>query len=119
MIHQASNIKQQTPNIKLSLTKCSIMITKEQKQTILQYLNPYNPNKVGIFGSYARGTEKENSDIDILINLQKQINLLELIELQLNLSDLLGIKVDLITERSLNKHLRPIIEKDIIYLIND
>ena len=89
------------------------MITKEQKQTILQYLNPYNPNKVGIFGSYARGTEKENSDIDI------QINLLELIELQLNLSDLLGIKVDLITERSLNKHLRPIIEKDIIYLIND
>ena len=95
------------------------MITNEQHKNIIKTLEPYKPSKIGIFGSYARSMSKENSDIDILINTKKDINLLDFVRLEKELSDILGIEVDLVTENSLNKHLKPYIQNDIIYILND
>ncbi|TNE81129.1 MAG: nucleotidyltransferase [Bacteroidetes bacterium] len=75
------------------------------------------PTLVGVFGSYARGEENEKSDLDILIDFEKNVHLLELIGLEQELSDLLGIKVDLITLRSVNASLKPYIESDLIRLV--
>jgi predicted nucleotidyltransferase len=47
------------------------MISKNQKQRIISKLRPYQPERVGIFGSYARGTETAKSDLDLLVHLQK------------------------------------------------
>ncbi len=89
------------------------MIKEVQKQQILNHLRPYHPVKVGIFGSYARNEQRPESDLDILVRFEKNLNLLDLIGVELELTDLLGVKVDLITEQSVLPSLRPYIEKDL------
>ena len=82
-------------------------------KTITSYLKKYDPAKIGIFGSFARNENTIESDIDILVNLKKKIDYLDLVGIELDLSDLLGMKVDLITERSINPRLKPYIYKDL------
>jgi predicted nucleotidyltransferase len=60
----------------------------------------YKVKSLGIFGSYLRGEADEESDIDLLVDLEEEsLTLLEFIALENRLSDLLGAKVDLV-ERS-------------------
>jgi predicted nucleotidyltransferase len=93
------------------------MISNTQEKIIKDILNSYNPSMVGVFGSYARNEEKPSSDIDILVDLQKKHNLLDLIGLEQELSELLGVKVDLVTLKSVNKNLITHIQKDLIRII--
>lgn len=72
---------------------------------------------VAIFGSFARGEEHANSDVDILIDFNGQVDLLELIGIEQELSELLGFKVDLVTMRSVNNLLKPYIEADMIRIV--
>jgi len=72
---------------------------------------------VGVFGSYARGEQNEKSDLDILIDFETKVDLLELIGLEQELSEMLGVRVDLVTRRSLNSSLKSYIESDLIRLI--
>jgi predicted nucleotidyltransferase len=77
----------------------------------------YKVKSIAIFGSYARGEQKETSDIDILIDYYEPISLLKLIELENYLSDLLGVKVDLITKNSIhNPYVKKSIEGGLIYI---
>ena len=81
------------------------------------YMEKYKIKSIGIFGSYARGEQKETSDIDILIDYYEPISLLKLIELENYLSELIGIKVDVITKNSIqNPYLKKSIEEDLIYI---
>ncbi|PAU93184.1 nucleotidyltransferase [Aliifodinibius salipaludis] len=95
------------------------MITEEQSHTILKTLEPYKPIKIGVFGSQARSDANEQSDLDLLINVKQPLNLFELIEIEEELSKLLDIEVDLVTEQSVNKHLKPYIDKEIKYILNE
>jgi predicted nucleotidyltransferase len=63
----------------------------------------YGVAEIGIFGSYVRGEQRTDSDLDILIELERpaRISLIDLVELELYLSELLGIKVDLAIKRNL------------------
>ncbi len=72
---------------------------------------------MGVFGSYARGEQNEKSDLDILIDFETKVDLLELIGLEQELSEMLGVRVDLVTRRSLNSSLKSYIESDLIRLI--
>jgi uncharacterized protein len=56
----------------------------------------YPIRELGIFGSYVRGQQTENSDLDVLVDLQDEVGLFELAGLQQDLSDALGLKVDLV-----------------------
>ncbi|TSC55886.1 MAG: hypothetical protein G01um101418_575 [Parcubacteria group bacterium Gr01-1014_18] len=60
----------------------------------------------GIFGSTARGTRRKTSDIDILVQIDKDLSLLEIIHLENNLGDLLGNKVELVEYDSINPLVR-------------
>lgn len=93
------------------------MISVKQKDIILKSLNSYQPTLVGIFGSYARNENKNGSDIDILVDFKNTVNLMELIGLELSLSEQLGIKVDLITRKSLSPRLEKYIIKDLLRII--
>ena len=42
------------------------MISQEQIDIIINTLKPFNPEKIGVFGSYSRGDNGKDSDIDIL-----------------------------------------------------
>lgn len=88
---------------------------KELQAKLLQYLLPHHPAKIGVFGSFARGENKEGSDLDILIKFKDRISLLKLVQIEQELSDKFGISIDLVTENSLkNPRLKKYIEKDLI-----
>jgi predicted nucleotidyltransferase len=93
------------------------MITPEQENIVKKVTQRFSPTLIGVFGSYARGEENEKSDLDILIDFDKKVNLLELIGIEQELTELLGIKVDLATLRSVNSSLKPYIESDLIRLL--
>jgi uncharacterized protein len=94
------------------------MNQSEIKNIILSHLKEFDPLKIGIFGSFARGDNKKGSDIDILVEFKKSPTLLTLIKLENDLSDILGIKVDLITTGALkNKRIKRSIKKDLIKIL--
>ena len=80
---------------------------------IVNYLRKYDPLKIGLFGSYARGEETEQSDIDILVEFKKQITLFDLGEMKYDLTELLNRQVDIVTERAINKRIKDYIYKDL------
>ena len=70
-----------------------------------------------LFGSYSRHEDTPESDIDILVDLDKSVNLFQFISMQLTLEKLLNKKVDLLSSNGLSPHIKPYIdnEKILIY----
>ncbi len=90
-------------------------MNKELQAKLLQYLLPYHPAMIGIFGSVARGEGQKGSDLDILIQFKGKIGLLKLVQIEQELSDKLGMPIDLVTVGSLkNPRLKKYIERDLI-----
>jgi uncharacterized protein len=76
------------------------------RQVILAESREHGAKNVRIFGSFARGTQKKTSDIDLLVEMDDGRTLLDLIALERSLGRRLGRRIDIITERSLSPHLR-------------
>lgn len=93
------------------------MITAHQENTIREVVKKFNPSMIGVFGSYARNEQTKESDLDLLIDFNSKINLLDLIGLEQELSEVLGIKVDLVTKRSVKENLLPFIQRDLIRIV--
>ncbi len=72
---------------------------------------------VAVFGSRSRKDHAPDSDLDLLVDFRRPVSLLDLIGLEQELSDVLGLKVDLVTERSLSPHIRPFVERDMVRII--
>jgi predicted nucleotidyltransferase len=89
-------------------------ISEMQQEIIKKAAQKFQPKFIGVFGSFARGDQAEDSDLDILIDFEENVNLIDLIGLEQELSELLGLKVDLITQKSIYPPLKPIIENDLI-----
>jgi len=71
------------------------MNIEEIKKKVIPILKRYHVKKAGIFGSVARGEETEESDIDILVEIDDRMSLLDFVGLKLELEDALGKRVDL------------------------
>jgi len=77
-------------------------------------LKGFYPERIGIFGSYAREENTPESDLDILVKFKNGITLLQLINLENELSEKLDVKVDLVTEGAItNRRLKKYIQKDL------
>jgi predicted nucleotidyltransferase len=66
----------------------------------------HGARNVRLFGSFARGHAKADSDLDMLVDLEDGRSLLDRIALMQDLEDLLGIEVDVVTERSVHRDLQ-------------
>src|SRR3989338_6932322 len=66
------------------------------KKQIMPILRQHNVKRAGLFGSYVKGRNKKNSDIDILVQLGKNNSLLDFAGLKIELEEILGRKVDLV-----------------------
>lgn len=75
-------------------------------------LRRYGVKRMGLFGSYVRGEQKKNSDIDFLVEFTKPDfdNFMNLIFF---LEDLFGKKVELITDTALSPYIRPYVRKEV------
>jgi predicted nucleotidyltransferase len=76
----------------------------------------YGARNIRVFGSVARGDDRPDSDLDLLIDLEEERSLLDLIAIQQDLEDLLGRKVDVVTEGGLNRYLKDDILREAIPL---
>ncbi len=73
--------------------------------------------KAYLFGSFSREEADDNSDVDILVELDYSVPVgLEFVKMQLELQELLERKVDLLTVKSLSKYLTPIIDEEKILI---
>jgi len=88
------------------------MIDRDQRGVILKLLRPFKPRRIGVFGSYTRGENTESSDLDLLVDFYARINLYDFIGLEQELSTAPGIKVDMVTEKSLDPLIRDQLEKE-------
>ena len=96
------------------------MINLQEKNKIISFLKPYEPSKIALFGSRVRGDNREDSDLDVLVDFKIAMGLIQFCEIEQNLSEQLGIKVDLVSEEAIqNKLLRQYIDKDLIVIYND
>jgi predicted nucleotidyltransferase len=94
------------------------MSTNQIISLLREYFSGQPVLKAYLFGSYARRDQGNNSDIDILVEFDPEIPIgLEYAQMFLDLEQLTGKEVDLVTEKSLSKYVRPYVdqEKVLIY----
>jgi len=95
--------------------------SKMNRATILdkitRALKEQGATKVAIFGSYARREERPGSDVDVIVEFSERKSLLELMRIERELSETPGIKVDLLTEKSISPYLIDIVKQqmEVIY----
>lgn len=93
-----------------------INLLNEHRDTLLKY----KVKRIGLFGSYVRGEQKRESDIDFLVEFDMTAfgenfdgyydNFIDLVSV---LENLFGKKVDLITIGSLSPYIQPYVEKEV------
>ena len=81
-------------------------LLKQKREQVLETAARYGAYDVRIFGSVARGEANDASDVDILVNLEPGRSLMDLGGLLYDLQKLLGIEVDVVTEKGLRSRIR-------------
>ncbi|NOZ51221.1 MAG: nucleotidyltransferase family protein [Chloroflexi bacterium] len=76
------------------------------KERLLELCRQYHVASLKVFGSVARGEERSDSDIDILVRFSRPLSLLTLVRLERELSELMKKKVDLVTEQAISPYIR-------------
>ena len=97
------------------------MKTFEEIKEILQkhkdeLKEQYGLKEIGIFGSYVKGEQNEESDLDILIELEKPIGFVKFMKLENSLSRLIGIRVELVTKKALKPYIGQRILQEVEYV---
>ena len=79
---------------------------REKRGEILRIAKRYGAHNVRVFGSVARGDFGSDSDVDLLVDLEPGRNLFDLGGFLYEVRELLGIPVDVVTEKGLREHVR-------------
>ncbi len=93
-------------------------LLQAKREDILRLAEQYGAHNVRIFGSVARGEDDEQSDIDLLVDMEPGRSLLDVVGLWQDLQELLECKVDVVTEGSLRERepIRNTVLKDAVLL---
>ncbi|OYT59522.1 nucleotidyltransferase [Thermoplasmatales archaeon ex4484_30] len=96
----------------MDIEKIEEMLAKHKKELY----EKYKIKKIGVFGSFVRREDREESDIDILVEFEETPGLIKFIEIEEYLSKILGRKVDLVRKPAIRKELRNKILKEVVYV---
>jgi uncharacterized protein len=80
-----------------------------------QLFSRYKVKSMGLFGSFARGDNNDESDVDILVEVDPSIGL-EFVTLAEEIEEGLGLPVDLVSKRALHPRALAVIQQDIVYV---
>ena len=89
----------------------TLRLLSEHKPVLAQR---FGVQRLALFGSFARGTARDDSDVDILVGFGEPPAPSDFFGVQFYIEDLLGRPVDLVTETALRPQLRPYVERDAI-----
>ena len=90
----------------------SLNDVRERKSDIFELAEKRGISDIRVFGSFARGTASERSDLDLLVKVDSNRSLLDRIGFMNDLQDLLHVKVDVVNENALNNLIRESILKE-------
>jgi len=88
------------------------LLIKDNRQ-LTAFCKKNDISYVGIFGSFSRGEERSNSDIDILIDFNQKKSLMEIGGIQYDLQEKLGRSVDLVSMGNIKPDIKKYILKDL------
>lgn len=88
-------------------------ILKDLKREIR---NKYKAELLGIFGSFARGEQTSESDLDVLVLFDTDATLFDFVGLAIFLEEKLGIKVDIVPQDTLRKEIKEKVLSDVVPL---
>jgi len=93
-------------------------VLKKLKSCMPVLTGKYYVKRVGVFGSYVRNEQKEDSDLDVLVDFEPEamFGLLTFIEMENYLSDATGLKVDLVMKEGLKPRIGKKILDEVKYL---
>ena len=77
-----------------------------RRDEILRVATRHGAHHVRVFGSVVRGEAGEDSDVDFLVQLERDRSLIAHVALMQDLEDLFGCRVDVVTERALHRLVR-------------
>jgi len=100
-----NNTEKQLENIK--------GVLKDLKREIR---NKYKAELLGIFGSFARGEQTSESDLDVLVLFDTDATLFDFVGLAIFLEEKLGIKVDIVPQDTLRKEIKEKVLSDVVPL---
>jgi predicted nucleotidyltransferase len=90
-----------------------MQLTANDIQTVKDYFKGKPVIKAYVFGSYSRNEAGQDSDLDILVDLDYSKHIgLGFVTMQLDLEEKLQKKIDLVSSDGLSKHIKPFIDKD-------
>ena len=81
-------------------------VLNRQREVIRQLARSHRAANPRVFGSVASGNDREDSDLDLLVDALPGATLFDLGELQADLEELLGIRVDVVTPGDLSPRFR-------------
>lgn len=89
---------------------------RRRRAEVLEVAGRHGVHVLGVFGSVARGEDRPDSDVDLLVELPAGMGLFAIAKVQNELEELLGSPVDLIPESGLKAGVRPAVEADLVCL---
>ena len=89
-------------------------LLKRYKKDIEQSARRHKIRSVSVFGSFAKGEEREDSDIDLLVEIEPDCSLFDVISMKYEVEDLTGRTVDVVTTNGLSPYLSEQIIKEAI-----
>jgi hypothetical protein len=89
---------------------------RAQRDRIMELAGKHGVVNIRVFGSVAKGTDVDASDLDLLVDLEPERNLLDLGGLLVDLEELLQCKVDIVTEAGLHWMIRETIVREAVQL---
>jgi predicted nucleotidyltransferase len=80
-------------------------VIRARREAILGLAKQYGIRRVRIFGSVARGEDRPESDVDVLVEFEPGRSLLDQVGFRQDLEELLGRRVDVVSERGISPYL--------------
>ncbi len=87
---------------------------KAKREDILNIAKKHGAYNIRIFGSVVRGEAKQDSDLDVLIDLEPNRSLFDHAALMIELQETMNCKVDVVTEKGLRPRIREVVLKEAI-----
>ena len=88
------------------------MNPQHKREDILQIAARHGARNIRVFGSAARGEDRPDSDLDLLVEMESGRSLVDLVALSQELEELLHRKVDVLTDGGVHPAVRPFILAD-------